>query len=245
MPAGRAPSSPSESGGFLVFLYLILVLRRQEPGIWKAKYLLNKLDEPAYLGSSSLDSASDFGGHLMRLKQHRGFSFGQPWMRGKEMKLCSCFCIGRMATCWLPTRCFGAAISIQAEHMTLSFGVVIFGRKGGPSSTSNAEASSESSCRCSMLQRPQVVRPRWCCGGRRLRFIVGAGPSSALPSDLGGDAWRSLAICGGGAKGLDCFLIFLPKVLFVTLEALSSNSWFLVRVMLKGLSCKLYLPRLI
>jgi hypothetical protein len=231
----------------LVFLYLILVLQWQEPvlGIWKARYLLNKLDEPADLGSSSLDSASDFGGHLMRLKQHRGFSFGQAWMRGKEMNLCSCFCIGRVATCWLTARCFGDAISIQAEHMTLSFGVVIFGRKGGPSSTSNAEASSESSCRCSTLQRPQVVRPRWCCGGWRLRFIVRAGPSSALPSDLDGDAWRSPAICGGGAKGLDCFLIFLPKVLFVTLEALSSNSWFLVRVMLKGLSCKLYLPRLI
>jgi hypothetical protein len=78
MPAGQAPSSPSDGGGFLVFLYLILVLRWQEPvlGIWKAKYLLNKLDEPADLGSSSLDSASDFGGHLMRLKQHRGFSFG-------------------------------------------------------------------------------------------------------------------------------------------------------------------------
>jgi hypothetical protein len=100
---------------------------------------------------------------------------------------------------------------------------MIFGRKGGPISTSMAA-----------LQRPQVVRPRWCGGDQRCWHFVGAGHTSKLPSDLGGDAWRSPAIGGGDTRVLDCFFIFLGRVFFVRLEALSSNIRFFVRVMHKG-----------
>jgi hypothetical protein len=89
---------------------------------------------------------------------------------------------------------------------------MIFGRKGGPISTSMAA-----------LQRPQVVRPRWCGGDQRCWHFVGAGPTSKLPSDLGGDAWRSPAIGGGDAMSLIAFFIFLGRVFLVKLEALISN----------------------
>jgi hypothetical protein len=147
----------------------------------------------------------------------------------------------------LPQRCFAATAGsfLRAEHMAPKLGVVIIGRKGGPSSTSSSEASSRIGCRSSTLRRHQVVCPRWYRGGLQLWFIVGAEFPSALLSDLGGDALRSPTIRGGGTQGPDCVLSFCSRVLFVISRALSSNNRFLVRVLFKGPSCNMYLPRFI
>jgi hypothetical protein len=126
----------------------------------------------------------------------------------------------------LPAGCYGEASSSSpcAEHMASMFGNMILGRKGGPNSTSTAEAFSGANCWSSALLHPQVVRPRWCGGDQRCWYFVGAGPTSKLSSDLGGDAWRSPAMNGGGdARVLDCVFIFLGRVFLVNLEALTSN----------------------
>jgi hypothetical protein len=82
---------------------------------------------------------------------------------------------------------------------------VILGRSCGPSATSRKEAFS-SFCRCSTPPGYQVVRPRDPGCGRWTGLVAGAEPSSELLSDLGGDAWRSPAMCGGEALGLNFFL---------------------------------------
>jgi hypothetical protein len=79
---------------------------------------------------------------------------------------------------------------------------VIFGRYGGPSSTSIKEARILG--RSSTLLGSQVVRPRNPRSGRRLGFFIGREPSSNLLSDFGGNAWRSPTTCGGVTPVLDC-----------------------------------------
>ena len=55
-------------------------------------------------------------------------------------------------------------------------------------------------------------------------------------------AWRSPAIDGRVAQGLDCLLFFCSKGLFVRMEVLSSNSWFTRASDEKYLCVSLYLP---
>lgn len=113
-------------------------------------------------------------------------------------------------------------------------GAVILGRKGGPFSTSCAEAlrirrrsSPHSGC--------QVVRPRCprCC--RRLDPLAGEEHASNLLVDLGCKAWRSPASGDGAPEGLDCFCYSSSRVFLANLEALSSNVWFFRARDLKGL----------
>jgi hypothetical protein len=177
---------------------------------------------------------------------------GQPWRRSVASCLAPAYrggtesgCnVGDLACCVLlralPAGCYGDASSSSpcAKHMAPMIGGMIFGRKGGPTSTSMMEAFSGASCWSSALLHPQVVRPRWCGGGQRCRYIVVAGPTSELSSDLGGDAWRSPAICGGDARVLDCVLSFSGRVFLVKLEALNSNFRSFVRVMPKGFFVK-------
>jgi hypothetical protein len=177
---------------------------------------------------------------------------GLPWRRSAASHLALAYrggteseCDGGNPVCHvllraLPAGCYGDALSSSpcAKYMVSKLGDMILGRKGGPISTSMAEAFSGASCWSSTLLHPQVVRPRWCGGGQRCRYIVGAGPTSELSSDLGGDAWRSPAICGGDARVLDCVLSFSGRVFLVKLEALNSNFRSFVRVMPKGFFVK-------
>jgi hypothetical protein len=154
-----------------------------------------------------------------------------------------CGCLYRI----LPKWCYEAALFRfpRAEHMASKFDVVTFGRDGGPNSTSMAEALSESSRWSSTLHRFQVVRPRWRCGSWRLRFFVGNEiHSSFFFSDLGGGyALRSPTSGGGvGSQAPDCFIIFSVRVLYVKLEAFSSNSRFCYAIDAKGPPCKILYP---
>jgi hypothetical protein len=163
---------------------------------------------------------------------------GQPWRRSAASCLASAYRGGTESGCdvedlaccvlprALPAGCYGEASSrsLCAEHMASTIGDMILGQKGGPNSSSMAEAFSGAACWISALLHPQVVRPRWCGGDQRCWYFVGAGPTSKLSSDLGGDAWRSPAMNGGGdARVLDCVFIFLGRVFLVNLEALTSN----------------------
>jgi hypothetical protein len=76
----------------------------------------------------------------------------------------------------------------RAQHMVVVAAAVIFGRLGGPSSTSTAEAGPWILLRSSTLQGSQVVRPRIPGGGRRWDCFVGRESSSSLLSDFGGNA---------------------------------------------------------
>jgi hypothetical protein len=78
------------------------------------------------------------------------------------------------------------AASACAQHTATTI-VVILGRRCGPSSTSGMEAISIF-CRCLTPPGYQVVRPRDPGCGRWTDLVVGGEPSSALLSDLGGDA---------------------------------------------------------
>jgi hypothetical protein len=104
---------------------------------------------------------------------------------------------------------------------------VIFGRLGGPSSTSTAEAGPWILRRSSTLQGSQVVRPRIPGGGRRRDCFVGRESSSSLLSGFGGNAWRSPATSGGDTRVLDCFFLLFSRVFFEIRVAFSSNSRFL------------------
>jgi hypothetical protein len=100
-----------------------------------------------------------------------------------------------------------------AQHM-VTFVAMIFGRYGGPSSRSMAEACLIH-CQSSMQLGCQEVRPRCPRGGWWLDLFVGGEPTSNSLLDLGGDAWRSPTFGGGGTHVLDCFLFFSARVLFV------------------------------
>jgi hypothetical protein len=125
--------------------------------------------------------------------------------------------------CWpLPKRCYIG----ELNHAVGILATAIFCRHGGKSSTSDAEALHRIRRRSSVPLRHQVVRPRWLGGDRRLWFFVGRGCSSSLPLILGGDAFRTPAICGGGTQGLDRFSYLCPRVFFTIWKALSSICWF-------------------
>ena len=124
--------------------------------------------------------------------------------------------------------------SSYAEYTVTFVVAAIFGQKGGPSATSMSEAVLRSR-RSSTLQRSQVVRPRNLRSGRRLRIFVGAKSSSFMLPDLSGFALRSPANSGSDALGLDCFLLFNPRVFSVSKEALSSNIRFFRASVVKGL----------
>jgi hypothetical protein len=103
---------------------------------------------------------------------------------------------------------------------------VIFGRQGGPCSTSDVEAFHRVCCWSSARLRRQVVHPRQLGGAQRRRFFPGRGLPSILPLFLGGGALRTPAICGGDARGPDCFFNFCSRVFYVNVHALSSNTRF-------------------
>jgi hypothetical protein len=117
------------------------------------------------------------------------------------------------------------------------------GRMGGRSSTSMVEALSGTKRRSSTSLRPQVVRPRGRRGGRRLRFCVGNEIFSSFFLDLGvACASRSPANGGEGFQAPDCFYISCARVLFVNLEALSSNCRFSTSIVdARGPPCN-YVP---
>jgi hypothetical protein len=112
---------------------------------------------------------------------------------------------------------------------------MIFGRDGGPSTTSNAEVVSSVPRRSLVPLGIQVVRPQIPRSGRRGDLIVGRGFSSIQPSNFGGNAWRSPATGGRDTCVLDCFFPFLDMVFFAYMEALSSNSRFCRASLVKGL----------
>jgi hypothetical protein len=114
---------------------------------------------------------------------------------------------------------------------------MILGRSCGPSATSGMEAISIY-FRCSIPPGYQVVRPRDPGCGRWTGLVAGAEPSSELLFDLGGDAWRSPATCGGGALGPDCFFIFSPRVVFVRMRGLIFKFQVLNASDVKGLFVK-------
>jgi hypothetical protein len=80
------------------------------------------------------------------------------------------------------------------------------------------------------------VHPRDPGCGRWTGLVAGAEPSSELLSDLGGDALRSPATCGGEALGPDCFSIFSPRVVFVRMRGLIFKFQLLSASDVKGLS---------
>jgi hypothetical protein len=109
----------------------------------------------------------------------------------------------------LPKGCYAVLDNdLRANHAASMTDAVIFGRQGGLTSTSFVEALIGLLRRSSTQPGSQVVRPRK-RGVRRQKSIAGIGPSSALPKDLGGDAWRSPASSGRDTQGPDCFFIFL------------------------------------
>jgi hypothetical protein len=146
----------------------------------------------------------------------------------------------------LPSRCYGAPLPglLRADHTVSSVDdAMIFGRHGGPYSTSRMEALFCIHRWSSTLLHRQVVRPRRRRSGRRLRCIAGSMPPSTLASDLDGHVLRSPARGGGDTQGPDFFLSFGFMVYSASLEALSSNSRFLSARVVKGHLCNLYPPR--
>jgi hypothetical protein len=103
----------------------------------------------------------------------------------------------------------------EENYMATLSVVVIYGRLGGFSSTSMAEALLRSLRRRSTPRRLQVVRPRRWQGGRRQRSTVGMEiQASELFSDLG-FALRSPADGGERILGPDCFFTLRSRVLLL------------------------------
>jgi hypothetical protein len=93
--------------------------------------------------------------------------------------------------------------------------IAIYCRLGGRISTSTMEAWSRSGHGSSRPIHHEVMRSPWRVGGPRLRLVAGRGLPSCRSLFLGGDALRTPARGGGGALGLDCFVSFSSRVLFV------------------------------
>jgi hypothetical protein len=74
-------------------------------------------------------------------------------------------------------------------------------------------------------------------GGGPRPFAGRVSPRSRL-SFLGGDAWRTPTTCGRDTSVLDYFVLACYRVFYVKCELLSSNTWFLERV-LQGAYCKI------
>jgi hypothetical protein len=102
----------------------------------------------------------------------------------------------------------------RAQHMATVVVAVTFGQKGGPSSTSMAEAYSSIHRWSSTLLGCQVVRSRNPGNGQRLGFVVGGELPSMLLSKLGGNAWSSPVNGARGALVLYCLFSFLARVFF-------------------------------
>ncbi|XP_071681951.1 uncharacterized protein [Lolium perenne] len=145
----------------------------------------------------------------------------------------------------LPAGCYGASSSelLRAKHASLLIDDAIFGRHGGPTTTSKTEALLCFVRRGSTLLRRQVVRPRRRRSDRRMQSCAGSVLLGISAPHLDGNVLRSPAVGGGGTQGPDCFFIFCSRVLFVNFEVLSSNSWFLSASDVKGPLCNLYPPR--
>jgi hypothetical protein len=81
-------------------------------------------------------------------------------------------------------------------------------------------------------------------GGCRLqRLLVGEGFTSVLVEVLGGKSvWRTPASSGKNPQAPDCFFTFCVREFSVKCEALSSNFWFLARIVIRA-SLYLVLPR--
>jgi hypothetical protein len=120
----------------------------------------------------------------------------------------------------LPLRCYGVlrCMLLRAKHTTAMLAAVIYGRQGGPFSTSSLEALIGFFCWSSTGSFLQVVCPRSQLNGRRQGSIAGVGLSSAQLSGLGGDASRSPAVGGGGTRALDCFSSLGARVFFCNNE---------------------------
>jgi hypothetical protein len=113
--------------------------------------------------------------------------------------------------------------SFCADYTVIFDIAAILGQKGGPSSTSNAEALARIQRRSSTPPGGQVVRPRVLGGGRCVDCFAGVEFSSYLLSELGGIASSSPATGGRGAQVLDCVFSFLSRVLCVNVVTLFSN----------------------
>lgn len=144
----------------------------------------------------------------------------------------------------LPKRCYGAEFVslLRAEHAASSIDVVIFGRQGGPISTSFVEASLRICLWSSTSLRCQVVRPRQLRSGQGSWFSAGNGCSSSLPLLLGGNALRTPVMWRRHLRtGLHSLLLFQGVV--CKDEGPYCNFSFLSAIVVKGPLCKLYLPR--
>jgi hypothetical protein len=97
--------------------------------------------------------------------------------------------------------------------------------QGGMNSTSTVEAF-HLRCGCSKLSGHEVICSPWLESGPQRQINAGRRLPSNWPLFLGGDAWRTPAMCGGGTEGLDCFISFSSRVLCVKSKVLSSNSRF-------------------
>jgi hypothetical protein len=101
-----------------------------------------------------------------------------------------------------------------------------FCRQGGVSATSGEEALLQSRGGCSKLPSGEMMRSPQLGGGPRRKIIAGRGLPSSWSLLLGGDAWRTPARCGGGARGLHCKKIICSMVFFVKRGALSVDRRF-------------------
>jgi hypothetical protein len=133
-------------------------------------------------------------------------------------------------------RVVAAGSSPCAKHKASSFGAVIFGRNGGPTTTSIAEALSGVNRWSSTLLLLQVVCLRRSCGGWRFWLFVG-NEILGIFLDLGVCASRSPASGDGGLLAVDCFGYFYARVLFVKVKALSLISRLVWAIDVKGLFC--------
>jgi hypothetical protein len=127
--------------------------------------------------------------------------------------------------------------------MATAMVAVIFGEKGGPSSTFVSKALLIHRWSSTLLEG-QLVCPRSFGCSQRIDLVVGVELSSLLLSEFGGNAWSSPAFGGRGVLVLACFFFFSFRVLFVKLKASYSNNRFFRVSDEKGPSCKMYLPRL-
>ena len=159
---------------------------------------------------------------------NREWIFVPPAGRGGEGR--NCCCLVR----WL-------SLHLGAPHVVAVFGAAIYGHRAGCSSTSTRRPSRSGAS----ARRHDAFK--WFVPGS----IVSAGVRGRSPEgrvrascskDLGGDAWRSPAICGRDALGSDCSSSYCSRVLFVNARSFSSNSRSFRARVVKGPLCKLYLP---
>jgi hypothetical protein len=141
----------------------------------------------------------------------------------------------------LPEGCY----LLELNHTRAIWAPVIFCRQGGEFTTSDEEAMICPRRGCSKPLPCEVIRSPQEGGGPRQRIFVGRGLPSSWPLLLGGDAWRTPAIGGGGAQGPDRVSSFCLRVLVVISGGPFYNLWFLCAIDAIGPPCKLYLPRVI